>query len=56
MKELIEKYKTRIAHLQKSREHSEQEGLSGACISITGRIEAYSAVIKDLENLIKEDK
>ena len=51
MKELIEKYKKKIAQLQRSRDVHESTGRSFACISITGEIQAYNAVIKDLQVL-----
>lgn len=51
METLIKKYKEKIKTLQKTRDYHESEGRSGACISITGEIQAYNAVIKDLERL-----
>ena len=50
MNKLIEKYKNRIAKLQRKRSMYESHGAGGACISITGEIQAYNAVIKDLSN------
>ena len=46
---LINKYKKVIANLTKQRNWHELKGQGGACINITGKIEAYNAVIKDLQ-------
>ena len=51
--QFIKKYKTRIAKLQRQRENYEKTGRAGACISITGEIQAYNAVISDLERISK---
>ena len=51
LNERVQKYKEKIKSLQKTRDFHESEGRSGACISITGEIQAYNAVIKDLERL-----
>jgi len=56
MKELIKKYKNRITDLQGERDRYDSKGMSGACLSITGEIQAYNAVIEDLKNLIKEER
>lgn len=46
----IEKYKKRIAELSRQIKLYESTGRGGACINITGKIEAYNAVIKDLQS------
>ena len=48
--QLIKRYKNRIAELQRKRNMYEIKGMSGACLSITGEIQAYNAVIKDLKS------
>lgn len=52
MEKLIEKYKERIKELQKTRDFHELQGRAGACISITGEIQAYNAVLSDLKRLL----
>lgn len=51
---LIKKYKDRISKLQKKRKSFELKGMGGACISITGEIQAYNAVVSDLIDNNKE--
>ena len=51
MEELIKKYKEKIASLVLLRNREEKAGRSGYCISITGEIQAYNAVISDLQRL-----
>ena len=46
--DLITKYKTRIAELQRKQKTFEAKGLGGACISLQGEIQAYNTVICDL--------
>ena len=48
---LINTYKDKIAALQKSQKYYNSTGRCGACISIQGEIQAYNAVIKDLQKL-----
>ena len=48
MNDLIEKYKSKITELQKKRDFHERQGRAGACLSITGEINAYNAVLSDL--------
>jgi len=50
IEELKQKYKNKIAQLQKKREREELAGRSHSCVAITGEIQAYNAVIRDLEN------
>jgi len=52
MEALIEKYKEKIKQLQKTRDYHESQGRGGACISITGEIQAYNAVLSDLKRLV----
>lgn len=52
MKDLIEKYKGKIKELQKTRDYHESQGRGGACISITGEIQAYNAVLADLKRVL----
>lgn len=52
MEKLILKYKAKIIKLQKKQKYFESTGRGGACINIQGEIQAYNAVIKDLENEI----
>jgi len=49
---LIEKYKNKIAELQRSSDYYEKTGRAGMCISIVGKIEGYNAVISDLKRLL----
>jgi hypothetical protein len=56
IKELIEKYKSRIAVLQQKQKRYEALNLGGACVSLQGEIQAYNAVIKDLNKLNTSDK
>lgn len=49
MKKLIQKYKNKIAALQRKRNYYESLGKGGACIAVTGEIQAYNAVILDLQ-------
>jgi hypothetical protein len=55
MKEKIELlillYKTKIADKSRLREIYEKQSKGGACISLTGEIQAYNAVLKDLNEL-----
>jgi len=55
MEKLITKYKNRIAKLQRERSRYELRGMSGACLSKTGVIQAYNAVISDLKLLKNEN-
>lgn len=48
---LIEKYKKEIASLSSLRDSEEKSGRGGHCLSITGKIMAYNAVISDLKRL-----
>ena len=43
-------YKEKIKKLQSSQKFYEKSGRGGMCIKIQGQIEAYNAVISDLEN------
>jgi len=52
IRELIDKYKNRISGLQKSILKYEALGRGGMCISLNGAIQAYNAVIKDLQKII----
>lgn len=54
LKPLIDKYKGRITCLQKQQKTFENTGRSGACISNNAEIQAYNAVISDLNKLISE--
>lgn len=49
---LIDKYKSRIAVLQQKIKTFEKKSQAGACIALTGEIQAYNAVIVDLKNYI----
>jgi hypothetical protein len=49
---LIDKYKSRIAVLQQKIKTFEKRGQAGTCISLTGEIQAYNAVIVDLKDYI----
>ena len=49
MEKLIEKYKNKITQLQSKRNSFELKGMSGACVAITGEIQAYNAVLADLK-------
>jgi hypothetical protein len=51
--DLITKYKTKIAELQRKQKTFEAKGLGGACISLQGEIQAYNTVICDL---VREEK
>jgi len=53
--ELIRDIKANISGIQKLRKHHELKGLSGACLSDTGEIMAYNAVIKKIEQLTSLD-
>ena len=48
---LIEKYKCRIAVLQRKQKTFESRRQGGACISLQGEIQAYNVVIIDLIKL-----
>jgi len=48
---LIEKYKCRIAVLQRKQKTFESRGQGGVCISLQGEIQAYNVVIIDLIKL-----
>jgi hypothetical protein len=48
--ELVAKYKAKITELQKRRDTFDGTGRGGACISVTGEIQAYNAIIADLQN------
>ena len=50
---LITSYRSRIAKLQSTIHFYERDGRAGACINVSGKIEAYNAVIKDLMEVIK---
>ena len=50
---LINKYKSKIVVLQQKQKTYESKGQGGACISLQGEIQAYNAVIADLNKLIK---
>jgi len=56
IKELIDKYKNRISGLQKSILKYEKIGKRGMCISLNGAIQAYNAVIKDLQKIDSHGK
>lgn len=49
---LIELYKRCITQKQKQMSIFERTSRSGACISLQGEIQAYNAIIKDLQNLL----
>lgn len=51
MEELIEKYQVRIASLKSKQQYYEETGKAGACISLQGEIQAYNAVISDLNKV-----
>lgn len=51
IKQLIEKYKSKIAQFQQQSHNYERNGKGGACIAINGEIRAYNAVISDLNKL-----
>ena len=50
---LIDKYRSRIAVLQHKQKTYESKGQGGVCISLQGEIQAYNAVISDLNKLLK---
>jgi hypothetical protein len=50
---LIDKYRSRIAVLQQKQKTYQSKGQGGACISLQGEIQAYNAVISDLNKLLK---
>lgn len=52
IKVLISTYKKRIAYKQKKMQMYESSGRGGACIALQGEIQAYNAVISDLEKLL----
>lgn len=52
IKDLILKYKKKIADIQRKQEYYESTGRGGMCVAIQGSIQAYNAVISDLERLL----
>ena len=55
MKGMAEKYKDRVSKLRKKQDLYEAKGQAGACIATQGEIQAYNAVIKEMENLIHKE-
>jgi hypothetical protein len=54
IKVLIKKYQEKIAYNQRLIVKYDTTGRGGACISLTGEIQAYNAVISDLKKVINK--
>jgi hypothetical protein len=52
IEKLILKCRTKIADKQRLRDSYERAGKGGACISLTGEIQAYNEILSDLRQII----